>query len=254
MDLGLAGKAFIVTGGTRGLGLATARALVDEGACVLVVGREPTTAQAAAEQLGGSATWLAGDLSDASLPDSATQACIAAFGCVDGALVSVGGPPPGSVLTTSDAAWESAFASVFLGSVRMMRTAVEAVSTTAGHGSIAVVLSTSAQELAGGLSASNGLRPGLAMLVKDLADEVGHLGIRVNGLLPGRIATDRLLGLEQATGDPEQARAASVAEIPLGRHGDPGEFGRVAAFVLSPAASYVTGTLIRVDGGLTRSP
>ncbi len=92
------------------------------------------------------------------------------------------------------------------------------------------------------------------MLVKDLADEVGPSGIRVNGLLPGRIATDRLAALDEATGDADASRARASASIPLRRYGDPAEFGRVAAFVLSPAASYLTGGLVRVDGGSTRHP
>jgi 3-oxoacyl-[acyl-carrier protein] reductase len=116
------------------------------------------------------------------------------------------------------------------------------------------VLSTSAVEVFTGLSTSNGLRPGLAMLVKDLADEVGPSGIRVNGLLPGRIATARIAKLDAASGDPTAARELASAAIPLRRYGKPEEFGRVAAFVLSPAASYMTGTLITVDGGVTRQP
>jgi 3-oxoacyl-[acyl-carrier protein] reductase len=104
-----------------------------------------------------------------------------------------------------------------------------------------------------GLAISNGLRPGLAMVAKTLADELGPNGIRVNGLLPGRIATDRLKELDSKGGDPEGARRASEKAIPLRRYGSPEEFGRVAAFVLSPVASYISGAMIPVDGGALRT-
>lgn len=254
MDLGLGGSAFVVTGGSRGLGLATAQVLTDEGAGVVLMSRRQDSLDAACQALGTRARSVIGDLADERSPESAVEACRAAFGVVSGGLISVGGPPPGTVLTTSDEAWRQAFESVFLGSLRMARILCEAISASSGFGSIALVLSTSAQEVFTGLSTSNGFRPGLAMLIKDLADEVGHLGIRVNGLLPGRIATDRLLGLDAATGDPVAARARAESAIPLGRYGEPAEFGRAAAFLLSPASSYITGSLLRVDGGLTRTP
>ena len=103
------------------------------------------------------------------------------------------------------------------------------------------------------MAISNGLRPGLAMVAKTLADELGPRGIRVNGLLPGRIATDRVAELDAATGDPEAARAAAIETIPLRRYGRPEEFGRVASFVLSPAAAFVSGVMLPVDGGMLRS-
>ena len=253
MDLGLDGRVYVVSGGSRGLGRATAEALVAEGARVVVLARDPDAVEAAVAALGERAVGLAADLADPSTADRAVARAHDSFGRLDGGLISVGGPPAGSVLGTTDEQWRSAFESVFLGSVRLARTLCASVIGDGHDGAIAWVLSTSAVEVFPGLTTSNGMRPGLGMLVKDLADEVGPAGLRVMGLLPGRIATDRLAVLDAATGDAEAARSRASASIPLRRYGDPAEFGRTAAFVLSPAASYLTGSLIRVDGGSTRS-
>ena len=118
---------------------------------------------------------------------------------------------------------------------------------------IGLVLSSSVREPIGHLAISNGLRPGLAMTAKALADELGPRGIRVFGLLPGRIATDRMVQIDGRSPDPEAARRASEAAIPLRRYGEPAEFGRVAAFALSPAASFLTGVMLPVDGGMLRA-
>lgn len=252
MDLGLTGRAYLVTGGSRGLGLATAQALVADGARVALLARPSDDLERTAQTLGALA--CPGDLTDPESVPAALDAMQSAFGGVHGALISVGGPPPGSVLTTGDDAWRAAFESVFLGCVRASREVVRAIRATGEGGALAWVLSTSAVEVFPGLSTSNGLRPGLAMLVTDLADEVGPEGIRVNGLLPGRIATERLARLDAASGDANAIRASASARIPLRRYGEPAEFGQVAAFLLSPAAAYVTGTLVAVDGGATRQP
>lgn len=256
MDLGLRDRVYIVSGGSRGLGLASAQALVDEGARVLIVSRDEQAVASAVAALGASAVGLAADLADEDTAAHAVAHAIERFGRVDGGLISVGGPPAGSVLSTTDDQWRAAFDSVFLGALRLARAVCAGVASCglSATGAIAWVLSTSAVEVFPGLTTSNGLRPGLAMLVKDLADEVGPTGMRVVGLLPGRIGTDRLARLDEATGDAAASRARAEAVIPLRRYGEPAEFGRVAAFALSPAASYVTGTLIAVDGGSTRHP
>ena len=246
MDLDLRDKAFLVTGGSRGLGRATAEALVGEGARVVIAARDPARGAAVAQQLGG--VGVAADLADPAAAARLVDAVVSSYGGIDGALVSVGGPPPGSALGLSDAQWLGAFDSVFLGALRICRAVVDALPERGG--SLALVLSSSVKSPVGGLAASNGLRPGLAMLAKTMADELGPRGIRVNGLLPGRVATDRLRELD---GPDPAVRAEREQDIPLRRYGDPAEFGRVAAFLLSPAASYVSGAMVPVDGGAVRA-
>ncbi|MFC9241733.1 SDR family oxidoreductase [Streptomyces decoyicus] len=246
MDLGLTDRTYVVTGATRGLGFATARELVAEGANVVITGRTEESAAAAAAPLGARALGVAADNADPDAPDRLVAAARERFGRLDGVLISVGGPPPGTAADNTDEQWRAAFESVFLGAVRLARTA--AAELTEG-GVIGFVLSGSVHEPIPGLTVSNGLRPGLAGFAKSLANEVGPRGIRVLGILPGRIATDRMTQLDALSGDPEGSRARNSASIPLGRYGKPEEFGRVAAFLLSPAASYVSGVMVPVDGG-----
>jgi 3-oxoacyl-[acyl-carrier protein] reductase len=250
MDLGLKERGYIVTGASRGLGRAVGEALVADGARVLLSSRDPDAVARTAAEMGRDAAWIAADNADPQTPERLVVAAHEHFGRLDGALVSVGGPPAGSVQDAPDDAWRAAFDSVFLGGVRLGRTIGAALDD---GGSIAFVLSTSVLSPIPGLAVSNGLRPGLAMVAKQLADELGPRGVRVNGLMPGRIDTDRVRELDAREGDPEQVKAKRAAGIPLRRYGRPKEFAAVAAFVLSPATSYVTGAMIPVDGGALRT-
>lgn len=251
MDLGLTDRVYLVTGGGRGLGRATAAVLVAEGARVVISGRTDAGLEAAREELGDAVEPVVSDNADPATPGRLLHAARERWGRVDGALVSVGGPPVGPVTSISDEQWAAAFGSVFLGAVRLGR---EIGAELPPGGALAFVLSSSVRVPLPGMAVSNGLRPGLAMVAKNLADELGPAGVRVNGLLPGRVGTERVTEIDAATGDPDAAREAALRTIPLGRYGVPEEFGRVAAFLLSPAASFVSGAMVPVDGGMLRTP
>ncbi|HYN94445.1 MAG TPA: SDR family oxidoreductase, partial [Pilimelia sp.] len=245
-------RVYIQTGASRGLGFATARCLVDDGARVVVSARDPERVAAAVAGLGGPgrAAGVPADLGDPATPGRLVTEARTAFGRLDGALISVGGPPRGTAAGVGDDDWRAAFESVFLGSVRAART----VAAELGDGgAVGFVLSSSARSPVPGLGISNGLRPGLAGVAKDMADEYGPRGVRVFGVLPHRILTDRLRELAGTGPAAERVRAEAEAAIPLRRAGDPAEFGRVAAFLLSPAASYLTGLTVPVDGGALRT-
>ena len=250
MDLELRDRVFIITGGARGLGRATAECLVAEGARVVISGRDGDSLTAAGAELGEGAVSLVADNADPATPGRLLGAARDTWGRIDGALISVGGPPKGMVGAVTDEQWTAAFSSVFLGAVRLAR---EIGGELPHGGSLALVLSSSVRAPLPEMAISNGLRPGLAMVAKQLADELGPEGVRVNGLLPGRIATERVAELDASGGDPEAAREAAIRTIPLGRYGEPEEFGRTATFLLSPASSFVSGVMLPVDGGMLRA-
>ncbi|KMS73590.1 oxidoreductase [Streptomyces viridochromogenes] len=246
MNLGLKGRVYAITGASSGLGYATAETLVAEGARVVLGARDPKKLTTACGNLGGPqvATACAVNNADPDTPQQLIDSAHREFGRLDGVMVSVGGPPSGSVQETTDEQWREAFESIFLGAVRIARVIG---ATLPNGGSIAFVLSSTVRMPIPYLAISNGLRPGLAMIARSLSAEFGPHGVRVNSLLPGRIQTNRLLQMNAAR-DLDDIHE-DVASVDLRRDGDPIEFARVAAFVLSPAASFMTGALIPVDGG-----
>ncbi|GAA1368228.1 SDR family oxidoreductase [Streptomyces beijiangensis] len=246
MDLGLKDRVYVVTGATRGLGYASARELAADGAKVIITGRDEKTAADAAAGIGPNVVGVAADNADPAVAQRLIDLARERFGRFDGILISVGGPAAGSAADNTDEQWQTAFESVFLGAVRLARTAAAELSD---GGVIGFVLSGSVHEPITGLTISNGLRPGLAGFAKSLANELGPRGIRVVGLLPARIDTDRVRQLDALGGDADAARTANESRIPMRRYGRPEEFGRTAAFLLSPAASYLTGLMLPVDGG-----
>jgi 3-oxoacyl-[acyl-carrier protein] reductase len=252
MDLGLGGRSFVVGGGARGLGRATADALVAEGASVLLLGRDAEALESGCSALGAMASWLEADMADPALPSRLREAIEERFdGSLDGLLLNAGGPPPGDALLLTDEQWQGAYELLLGGPLRLLRGLVPLFSDGA---SVVWIGSSSWRQPIAGLDASNAFRPGIAALVKVLARELAPR-VRFVGMAPGRIDTDRVRSLDasraERTGDSlEDVRAASEAEIPMGRYGTPEEFGRVAAFLLSPAASYVSGSTVQVDGAM----
>jgi 3-oxoacyl-[acyl-carrier protein] reductase len=193
MDLGLADRVYVLTGASRGLGFAAAEHLVADGARVVISSRDADRVAEATEKLGGAghAAGVVADLGDPTTADRLVATAVERFGRIDGALLSVGGPPQGTALAATDEQWLTAFQTIFLGAVRAARTV--AASLTDG-GAIGLVLSISARTPVAGLGISNGLRPGLLGAAKDMADELAPRGIRVISLLPGI-----LIGLGRAS-------------------------------------------------------
>lgn len=253
MDLGLSGARALIGGGSGGLGGAIAEVLRAEGASIGLAARPSDRLDAAAARLDALA--VPADLSTPDGPAAAIDATVAAFGGLDLLVVNSGGPPPGRFEDLDDDAWQAAIDGTLWSAVRLLRAALPHLQ--AGRDpAILVILSSSAREPIPGLTTSNLLRPGLAGLIKSLVEEIAP--VRINGLAPGRFATDRIAQLDASragtTGLPvAEIRRRTIERIPLGRYGDPLELGRLAAFLLSPATSYVTGAIVPIDGGMIRA-
>jgi 3-oxoacyl-[acyl-carrier protein] reductase len=253
VDLGLDGARALIGGGSSGLGLAVGTALTAEGARVALAARPSDRLAAAAAALDG-ATSVEVDLGTAEGPSSAIERAVETLGGLDLLLVNSGGPPPGTFDELDEAGWQASIEGTLLGAVRIIRSALPHLRRS-DRPAILIILSSTAREPVPGLTASNTIRPGLAGLVKTLSAEI--VPVRINGLAPGRFSTARVIEVEETTAartgqTTEEVRAATIARIPLGRYGDPAELGRLAAFLLSPAASYVTGAIVPIDGGMIR--
>jgi len=262
MDLKLTRKRALICGGSSGLGRAGATALVAGGAPVARVSRDAARLQAVADELNamgpGKAAVVTADLADhEALMRAADLAEELLGGHIEILLNNTGGPPPSGVSGLEPSVWRDHFESMVLSVFRLTDRVLPRM-RAAGWGRILNVASITVVEPSAALGVSNTLRASVAAWAKTLANEVGPDGVTVNTLLPGRIDTPRIARLDQATAErtgvtPQEARAESVKSIPVGRIGATEEFGATAAFLASPLAAYVTGSLIRLDGGAVRA-
>ena len=253
MDLGLAGRRALVGGGGSGIGGGIATVLAEEGARVALIGRTRERIETEAARLGG--VPIVADLATPDGPASAVAAAVAALGGLDLLVINTGGPPGGTFETIGEAEWELAIAGTLQAPLRLLRAALPHL-RSGDDPAILVVLSSSVREPIPALITSNVLRPGLAGLIKSLTTELAP--IRINGVAPGRISTERIAFLDgkraEAAGvSREEIAQRQTAAIPLGRYGHTSEIGRIGAFLLSPAASYVTGAIVPVDGGMIKA-
>ncbi len=261
MDLGLADKVALVGGASRGLGKASALALAQEGARVAICARERETLEATAEEIrertGGEVLALAGDLSSAEGVERVVAGTVERFGGLDVLVANSGGPAPGKFGDLDDDAWREGFEVVTLSFVRFVRAALPHMRAR-GWGRIVAIQSSSVKEQVPFLDLSNGIRPGVAGLVKALAGDLATEGITINLVLPGTFLTARIHpGLkdepEQLDPQLEEELAPLAQNIPMGRLGHPRELGSLVAFLASEPASYITGATYQVDGGKIRS-
>ncbi|TWF59075.1 SDR family oxidoreductase [Neorhizobium alkalisoli] len=251
MDLKIAGKRALVLGGNRGMGLAIAKALAAEGVAVLLAARDREALASAAAEIGAAGTFPV-DLSDtASLDRFAAE-----VGDIDILINNTGGPPYGAAIGRDVADWEESFRSMSMSVIRLTDLFLPAMRRR-GWGRIVTVVSTGAVQPIPVLGISNTIRAGLIAWSKSLAPEVAKEGVTVNVLMPGRVATERVTMTDEATAERENipvevVRQRSFAQIPAGRYAEPEEIASVVTFLCSGPASYVTGSVYRVDGGYVR--
>lgn len=260
MDLATRGKVYLAAAATSGLGKGVARALALDGATVWIGSRNAKSVDAVAAELrsetGSQVSGIPLDVTDPASISAWISAALDADHRIDGLLVNAGGPPAGNFDSFTDPDWQMAFELTVMSAVRLIRGVLPTMKRQKS-GSILVITSSSVKEPVDVLLLSNVMRSAVANLVKSLSREVAEYGIRVNSIVPGRILTPRLVALDETVArrdglTPEQVQKRSAESIPLGRYGEPDEFGRAGAFILSPAASYITGDMITVDGGAMR--
>lgn len=259
MELGLSNRVALVAASSKGLGFGIARALALSGAKVSMCSRHGDELEAAAAKIRNeSGADVMTTVCDVAKPDDVTQwvnQSADRWGSIYALLVNAGGPPSGFFKELTDDQWRAAFELTLMSTIRMIRTTIPHMKD---GGSILAITSYSINTPIEALALSTVMRSGVAALLKTLAEELAPDGIRVNNLIPGRILTDRTTILDRNTAQRrgisvEEVRAETVKRIPLGRLGSTEEFGAAGAFLLSPAASYITGATLRVDGGLVRS-
>lgn len=260
MDLQLKDKVIMVAGASQGMGLAIARQCAQEGAKVSLAARNETKLNDACQQItqdfGSEAIYQVMDASHKDDIDAWVKQTKDKLGRIDGLLINAGGPPMGGIEDFEEADWQSAFELTLMSSVRMINAALPHLKET--QGSILTLTSSSVKEPIDILLLSNVMRAGVASLVKSLATQFAPYSIRVNNIIPGLIATDRIDALDTALSSRkgvsiEQHREGVWGQIPAGRYGKPEEFANAAAFLLSNAASYINGTNLVVDGGKMKS-
>jgi len=240
LDLGIAGRRAAVAAASKGLGFGVAQALAAEGVRVAICGRNRSTIQAAAARLGRDAVAVVADVSTVDGARGFVTDAREALGGIDILVPNAGGPPPGDFAHTNVEQYLDAFELNCRGAIAMCYETVPAMRAQK-WGRVVAITSIAVRQPIGTLILSNTARAGLTGFLRTLAREVAADGVTVNSVLPGIHATDRIKGLH-GTGDP-------AAGIPAGRIGDPDDFGRVAAFLCSEAANFVTGVALQVDGG-----
>ena len=248
MDLGLKDRRALVTAASRGLGRACAEALAAEGARVFISSRDSAAIEKAGQAI-EAAGWAAADVSKPGEPEGLVEQARAKLGGLDILVVNAGGPPPGTFQATPLESWEAGFHLTLMSAVRLVKAAVSDLKQS-GQGRIIFITSVSVRQPIGNLILSNSIRAGVTGLAKTLSLELAPDGVTVNCLAPDAILTDRMRQLAVAGGgDPEEQLKARAARSPMGRFGDPAEFGAACAFLCSKQAGYITGQTLGVDGG-----
>lgn len=255
MDLGLKGKRALVLGATRGMGQGIAARLAAEGADVAICGRKIADAEATSADISGSRAYAL-DLSDTESINALVKALKADFGDLDIVVCNGGGPPPGNIADVTAETWAAQFQTMFINQLTIVNAFLPGMRER-GWGRILVVSSSGIVQPIPNLGISNAIRASQVGWAKTLSSEVAPDGVTVNTVAPGRIHTDRVNQIDAAAATKqgksvEEIARASQATIPMGRYGSVAEFADTAVYLLSENASYITGSVVKVDGGMIR--